>query len=96
MSLRIENVLLFVLVLLSSDYHSNQCYGEIKNYDFMLFENFIINEEIFKRERDLLSLLRDYRSMLGQRHDQLNQILRQRNEAVNQVNAINQGKMDDR
>ena len=38
--------------------------GERKNYGFLMFENFPLNEENFKEELSILKLLKDYKENL--------------------------------
>ena len=43
--------------------------GERKNYGFLMFENFPLNEENFKEELSILKLLKDYKENLKMWND---------------------------
>ena len=65
-----DNKFLLILILLStkSNYANAtskiNASGERKNYAFLMFENFALNEENFKEELSILKLLKQYKEDL--------------------------------
>ena len=58
--------MIFFLLIFSGAILSCDCDNGIKDYNYLMFENFVQNEKIFKLETTVIEQLKNYRAHLGE------------------------------